>query len=41
MNKKEDKSSVKSSVKGKYVRDGIEFRSKEDLEAYFDAQNKN
>ena len=40
MNKKENKSSVKSSVKGKYVRDGIEFRSKEDLEAYFDAQNK-
>ena len=40
MNKKEDKSSVKSSVKGKYVKDGIEFRSKKDLEAYFDSQNK-
>lgn len=41
MNKKEDKSSVKSSVKGKYVKDGIEFRTKKDLEAYFEAQNKN
>ena len=40
MNKKVEKSSVKTSVEGKYVRDGITFKSKEDLEAYFDAQNK-
>ena len=36
MNKQEDI----SKTKGSYVRDGINFKSKEDLEAYFEAQNK-
>ena len=36
MNKQEDI----NTAKGKYVRDGIKFKSKEDLEAYFESQNK-
>ena len=40
MNKKVEKSSVKTSVKGKYVRDGITFKSKKDLEDYFDNMEK-
>ena len=40
MNKKVEKSSVKTSVEGKYVRDGITFKSKKDLEDYFDNMEK-
>ena len=36
MNKQEDI----NKAKGNYVRDGIKFKSKEDLEAYFESQNK-
>ena len=36
MNKQED---INTS-KGNYVRDGIKFKSKEDLEAYFESQSK-
>ncbi len=36
MNKQEDI----SKAKGNYVRDGIKFKSKEDLEAYFESQSK-
>ena len=36
MNKQEDT----NASKGEYVRDGIKFKSKEDLEAYFESQNK-
>ena len=35
MNKQEDT----NTSKGEYVRDGIKFRSKEDLEAYFESQS--
>ena len=36
MNKQEDI----NKAKGSYVRDGIKFKSKEDLEAYFESQSK-
>ena len=36
MNKQEDI----NKEKGSYVRDGIKFKSKEDLEAYFESQSK-
>ena len=36
MNKQEDI----NKAEGSYVRDGIKFKSKEDLEAYFESQSK-
>ena len=32
---------TQKETKGKYVRDGIEFKTKEDLEAYFETMKKN
>jgi hypothetical protein len=29
-----------NKAEGSYVRDGIKFKSKEDLEAYFESQSK-
>ena len=37
MNKQEET----NKAKGKYERDGIKFKSKKDLEAYFESQNSN
>jgi hypothetical protein len=32
---------TQKEIKGNYVRDGIEFKTKEDLEAYFETMKKN